>query len=38
MSWDWVIDLAADPRVKAAVLVSGFVLLLLIGRYGGNRE
>ena len=38
MSWDWVVDAAGEPRVMATVLITGFVVLLLIGRYGGGNR
>jgi hypothetical protein len=38
MTWDWIVELAYDRRVMATVLLSGFFLLVWIGRYGGDRE
>jgi hypothetical protein len=38
MNWDWIVDLAADRRVIATVLLTGFLFLIWIGRYGGGRR
>jgi hypothetical protein len=38
MTWDWIVDLAHDPRIMATVLVTGFLMLMWIGRYGGDRR
>ena len=42
MNWqaigETIVAAAGDSRVMATVLITGFVLLLIIGRYGGDRE
>jgi hypothetical protein len=38
MTWDWILDLVSDRRVMATVLLTGFMALMWIGRYGGDRR